>query len=60
VTESADAFGAVDDLPVVGWTIPLHVANDLNGEFGTRFVGRDASKSEGGPGMSGWLSIDPD
>jgi LmbE family N-acetylglucosaminyl deacetylase len=32
------------DLPVLGWTIPISVAEALNAEFGTRFTGRQPSE----------------
>jgi N-acetylglucosamine malate deacetylase 2 len=32
------------DLPVLGWTIPISVAEALNAEFGTHFTGRQPSE----------------
>jgi len=39
-TQAALAAAATDNLAVIAWTIPATVANVLNAEFGTSFVGR--------------------
>jgi LmbE family N-acetylglucosaminyl deacetylase len=39
-TEAALAAAADLDLPVIGWAVPHAVANALNTELGTAFVGR--------------------
>ena len=45
VTASAAALGAAAalDLPVLGWTLPRSVSQELNEEFGTAFVGHGPS-----------------
>lgn len=40
-TNAALAVADALDLPVLAWTIPAHVASELNDEFGTAFVGRE-------------------
>jgi hypothetical protein len=35
-----ESFGLGAVLPVLGWTIPQEVAEALNAEFGTGFIGR--------------------
>jgi LmbE family N-acetylglucosaminyl deacetylase len=43
-TEVALAAAAHLALPVLAWALPISVAARLNGEFQTRFVGRDTSE----------------
>ena len=43
-TEAALAVAAAEDLPVIAWTIPRLVADALNEEYGTEFVGRDSEQ----------------
>ncbi|WP_405064940.1 PIG-L family deacetylase [Kribbella sp. NBC_01510] len=40
-TAAALAAARCVDLPVLGWTVPRTVADRLNGEFGTSFIGHD-------------------
>lgn len=40
-TDAALAAAEVLDLPVLAWAIPCSVAQQLNAEFGTSFVGRE-------------------
>ena len=43
-TEVAMATAGRLGLPVLAWALPIAVAETLNGEFGTDFVGRDRSE----------------
>ena len=40
-TEAAEAFARAAGLPVLAWALPRAVAEALNAEFGSTFVGRD-------------------
>lgn len=40
--DAVEAAGALD-LPVLAWTLPRAVADQLNDEFGTGFIGHDAA-----------------
>lgn len=42
-TQAALAAAGTTRLPVLAWTLPAGVAQALNAEFGTAFVGRDAA-----------------
>jgi len=39
-TEAAVSWAGSNDVPVLAWTLPVDIAETLNGEFGTGFVGR--------------------
>jgi LmbE family N-acetylglucosaminyl deacetylase len=43
-TRAALAAGALLDLPVLAWTLPEQVADRLNAELGTAFVGRPVAR----------------
>jgi LmbE family N-acetylglucosaminyl deacetylase/organic hydroperoxide reductase OsmC/OhrA len=42
-TAAALAAARCADLPVLGWTVPRPVADSLNDEFGTGFIGHDST-----------------